>query len=171
MKKKIIIGAVAFVILCMLGYLGYAYMLFEKNNAQFGKNLPYDAATGHYTSVIGDEIFYYAPNPWWQTGGSIGISSKMSYGEDDQLMNEYYMVSIDISRADYIASIDLGYEDGDGAIKSVSYELNEKMELVNPEEVSTVQEALFEEMKPRILELYKKIYDTWGIFNPNEVDT
>lgn len=171
MRKKIIIGVVALVILCVLGYFGYAYMTFQKNNAQYGKNLTYDAATGDYTLTTENEVYYYAPYPWWQIGGSLGINSTMRYGTNNQLMNEYYIVSIDIAQSDYVVRISLGYKDKDGTIKTVSYELNEKMEFVNPEEVSTVQEALFETMRPRILELYKKIYDTWGIFNPDEVDT
>lgn len=171
MRKKIIIGIVVLVILCVLGYFGYAYMTFQKNNAQFGKNLIYDEITGDYTLDTEDEMYYYSPYPWWQIGGSLGIVSIEGYDENEQRINEYYRVSIDIAQSDYVVRISLGYKDEDGTIKTVSYELNEKMEFVNPEEVSTVQEALFETMRPRILELYKKIYDTWGIFDPNEVDT
>ena len=171
MKKKIIVALAVVLVLCVVGYFVTAYIVFQKNNEKFGQKLTYNSATSDYTLTTDDEIYYYVPYVWWKIGGDIGITSMTKYDENDQLINESYAVSIDISKSSYIADITIGYKDDEGEIKSVSYQLNEKMELVDADDMSTVQEAMFESLKPRILDVYKKIYDMWGIFNPDEVSS
>lgn len=171
MKKKIFIAIAAIVVICVVGYLITAYVMFQKNNEKFGQKLTYNSATSDYTLTTDDEIYYYAPYAWWKIGGNIGITSRTRYDENNQQINESYSATIDISKSEYIAVIAIGYEDDEGEIKKISYQLNEKMELVDADSMSTVQEAMFESLKPRILEVYKKIYDMWGIFNPDEVST
>lgn len=172
MKKKVLI-VIAILFLVGIGvYLVSAYSFHVKVKNQFTGDLE-QTDVNDYSLMVEEDIYACFLSDWWKFGGNLNISSSMLYDTEGNIINEYYIVTVPLvkSKNGYVFHVTLGYADENGAIKSVFYELNENMKFTNPDDISSVQAALFEDLKPRIRELYQKVYDMWGILNPDEADT
>ena len=172
MKKKVLIVVGTILLIGIAAYLISAYSFHTKMVNLFAKNMD-QMDSNSYSLTTDDEIYACFLSDWWEFGGNLNVSSKVKYDTDGNIINEYYIVTVPLvkSKDGYVFETQLGYTDEYGNIQSVFYELNENMEFTDPDDISSVQAALFEDLKPRIRELYQKVYDMWGILNPDEKDT
>lgn len=175
MKKKrywlLIIIPLAF----LLAYTGYTIWFREHIRHRFTEQME-DNGVGGYV-VKGDEESYYCylPEIFWG-GYNLGISSVREYiiGDSEvdssNEVNEYYSVVIpfEFFSRGWNVHIVLGYADENGEIQSVIFDLDEHMNPIDEDSMSAVELQKYEELKPRIEELYRKVYNMWGICNIDE---
>ena len=169
MKKKIIIGVVCGIVLLVAGYFGYAYGFHQHLVATYSKDMEYLEEDGYWTKK-GDNIYSLYLRSWWNICGQLGITSTMRI-KDGELIDEWFSVNIDLVQAqfsgEYQARIVLHYRAEDGTIKRIHFLLDEHMQLADPENATNVQKQVLEEQRDWIREIYQKVYDLWGILDPN----
>ena len=64
----------------------------------------------------------------------------------------------------------MDYFDDNGDIQMAFFNLDTSMHFLNEEEVSSVDREMYEKLKPRLVEVYRGIYDYWGICKLEEFD-
>lgn len=167
MKKKIIIVLVCVIVLLVAGRLGYAYWFHQHLIETYGKNMEYMEDVG-YSKDIGDDWYVLQLHDWWEIWGGLQISSTMRLG-DNGVENECYRIYINLTKSVEDPEVDLMlyYRAEDGTIKRIRFLLDEHMQLIDPENATNVQKQVLEEQRDWIREIYQKVYDMWGILEPD----
>ena len=172
MKKKKLLLLLAIPVVLFLLYLGYTIWYRENIRSRFTPKMEKtESESGAYQYVGEDGYLYYLKLPDVLIGGyNMGITSGINYEMDENgnflgYTNEYCGISIYFRyfTTHWDVNVLQAYFDDNQELQTVTFELDENMQLRNEEEMSAVQKQLYEDMKPRIRELYDKVYNMWGI--------
>lgn len=160
----------------LLAYTGYTIWFRENIRHRFTGQLEQYDDNDYMLTTEDHEIYAcHLPAIFWG-GQNLELVSPREYIIGDESVdsnrevNEYYSLSIpfEFFSSGWDVHIVMGYADENGEIQSVMFDLDEHMNPINEAEMSAVELQKYEELKPRIEELYRKVYDMWGICNIDE---